>query len=66
MALARKCDRCGKLHEYYPTGNRMQYNAVKCVFKTNNGLTNAEDRSKDLCPECMAEFDAFMTAKRER
>ena len=39
MALAKKCDRCGKLYEYYPAGNKTQYNAVKrCMILRDGNL----------------------------
>lgn len=49
MAIARKCDRCGKLYEYYPQGNRVRYNGVQRIYK-----------HIDFCPECMSAFDEFM------
>lgn len=60
MALAKKCDRCGKLYEHYPTGNKTEYNAIKRISKSNNGSICSEEHSIDLCPECMSEFDNFM------
>ena len=29
MAMAKKCDRCGKLYEHYPKGNKSQSNAMQ-------------------------------------
>lgn len=60
MALAKKCDRCGKLYEHYPTGSKQQYNAIRRLCKTENGGITSEGLSIDLCPECMKSFDAFM------
>ena len=59
MAIARKCDRCGKFYEHYPKGNRMQYNGVKRIYRSINGSLENE-LSYDFCPECMAAFDEFM------
>lgn len=28
MAMAKKCDRCGKLYEHYPTGNKLRNNGL--------------------------------------
>lgn len=54
MALARKCDRCGKLYEiYYATGLPDDLSKVSTIRTGNN---NAENMIRDLCPECMKEF----------
>ena len=63
MALAKKCDRCGKLYEHYPKGNKAQYNAIRkfqrnVACETINGCCSS---AIDLCPECMADFEKFMT-----
>ena len=59
MAIARKCDRCGKFYEYYPKGNKVQHNGVQRIYIT---ITGDYDSGKqcDLCPECMKAFDEFM------
>lgn len=63
MAMAKKCDRCGKLYEHYPkgklTGNRN--NAIRTLFKNEYGDFSIPDKTIDLCQECMSEFDKFMT-----
>ena len=63
MAMAKKCDRCGKLYEHYPKGNKSQSNAIRRIQRDAFGGTmNAYDEwTMDLCPECMSEFDEFMT-----
>lgn len=63
MAMAKKCDRCGKLYEYYPTGNKSQYNAIRRFQRNAVGetITCVKTLTTDLCPECMSEFDEFMT-----
>ena len=60
MALAKKCDRCGKLYEHYPNGKNSLCNAIKRVRKAENGAITFEEISIDLCPECMEAFDKFM------
>ena len=60
MALAKKCDRCGKFYDHYPTGDKLQNNAIKMVHKTAEGLIHGKEKSLDLCPECMKKFDEFM------
>ena len=59
MAIARKCDRCGKLYEYYPEGNKIRYNGVQRIFKLINGGYDM-DNPLDFCPKCMSAFDEFM------
>lgn len=54
MALARKCDRCGKLYEiYHVIGLPDDLTRVSTIRTGNN---NAENMRRDLCPECMKEF----------
>ena len=60
MALAKKCDRCGKLYEHYPDGSKQQYNAIRRLYKTENGGITSAGVSIDLCPKCMEAFDMFM------
>lgn len=61
MAIARKCDRCGKLYEHYPKNNKLQYNAIR--FIQRNAISRTADLGSimDLCPECMNEFEKFMS-----
>ena len=63
MAMAKKCDRCGKLYEHYPKGNKSQSNAIRRIQRDDFGGTmNAYNEwMMDLCQECMSEFDEFMT-----
>ena len=61
MALAKKCDRCGKLYEHYPKGATIQYNTVIRVQVTDSGLLYHRGSDLHLCEECMDKFDKFMT-----
>ena len=55
MALAKKCDRCGKLYEHYPIGNQSGiFNGIKLVRIGENGSLDRAKNHNDLCPECMA------------
>lgn len=63
MALAKKCDRCGKLHDHYPVGNNSQYNALRLIQKNRTGSIINGNTDYDLCPECMEELARFITAK---
>lgn len=60
MALAKKCDRCGNLYEYYPIGSKVQYNGIRRIKIRPDGNQSDQDSSLDLCPTCMSEFDRFM------
>lgn len=65
MALAKKCDRCGKLHEHYPTSNaNSQYNALRLIQKNITGSIINGNTEYDLCPECMEELLEFIAARR--
>jgi hypothetical protein len=67
MGLAKKCDRCGKLYEHYPKGNKSQSNAIRKIqTDAFGGTVNAySEWMMDLCQECMYEFERFMTPKRK-
>lgn len=61
MALAKKCDRCGKLYEHYPIGNMPgEYNAICKMRQGYSGSTEYTGAVTDLCPDCMAAFVKFM------
>lgn len=66
MALARKCDRCGKLYECWPIGNVPGvYNAITRLRKADNDTILTQDnKSTDFCPECMEAFDKFMRIEK--
>lgn len=65
MALAKKCDRCGKLYEHYPMCNKTECNAIRKIQRNPVGDTvhSAYTPTIDLCPECMNEFEKFMSVK---
>lgn len=56
MARAKKCDRCGKLHEYY-AGIKEFKNSEKSngVILIDKDLDNKywTRKSYDFCPDCM-------------
>ena len=61
MALAKKCDRCGKFYEHYPVGNRPgEYNAVAKVRRGSNGGTEYTSKPLDLCSDCMELLEIFI------
>lgn len=63
MARAKKCDRCGKLHEYY-AGNEVFKDSEKAngfIFADYDIDNNYWSRkSYDLCPDCMRKLEAFI------
>ena len=65
MALAKKCDRCGKFYEHYPIGNIPgEYNAVAKVRRGSNGGTEYTSKPLDLCSDCMYSFVKFMKGSK--
>ena len=60
MAMAKKCDRCGKFYETYNTrNNRENISGIMTL--------NLDDQGKyyyheplDLCPECKDAFEKWM------
>lgn len=63
LAMARMCDRCGKLYEYYPKNNKPQYNALLPIRRDSVGNVMDIGLAMDLCPKCMDAFKKFMTNK---
>lgn len=50
MALARKCDRCGRFYEYYPVGNQNGvWNSVQLIRKSITDSLIANKDTMDLC-----------------
>lgn len=64
MALAKKCDRCGKFYKDYPTGNEPQCNTIGLFQRNGYGdvINTCYSVSYDVCPECMEEFEKFITS----
>ena len=69
MAVAKKCDRCGKFYEYYAGRNTEFKKSGK-----SNGLVLLDydtkggywvNKSYDLCPECMRKLEAFLIRNEE-
>ena len=66
MSLARKCNRCGKLYEYYPSGKKMQYNAVRRVAMSGGYSIREQDSVLDLCEDCMSSFNLWMAEGKKK
>ena len=60
MALAKKCSRCKKYYDHYPTGDKKQWNGVLRIHVDKTGVRTDWHMDLDFCPECMSEFDKFM------
>lgn len=57
MALAKKCDRCGKLYEHYYNFN------LRIVLDADKyGHICATSKRNDLCPDCMQALTDFIEA----
>lgn len=64
MAVAKKCDICGKLYDAYGCNdNEKNPNGIMLTNVTMDGSEYYKHKVKDLCPECMDALKAFM---RER
>lgn len=63
MARAKKCDRCGKLHEHYD-GVKEFKNSEKAngVILIDRDLDNKylTRKSYDFCPDCMRKLETFI------
>ena len=63
MARAKKCDRCGKLHEHYDGGREFK-NSEKAngVILIDRDLDNKywPRKSYDFCPDCMRKLETFI------
>ncbi|MBR3117683.1 MAG: hypothetical protein IKF29_00435 [Oceanobacillus sp.] len=68
MSNAKKCDRCGKLYEFYkgvklnPKGN--SYVCVDFIYGGNCGGLGGGKRF-DLCKECMTDLVKWMNDGKE-
>lgn len=60
MALVRKCDRCGRLYEHYPTSNSTSIrNGVQLIIRSStNGQVSYDE--KDLCTYCINDLQNFL------
>lgn len=66
MALAKKCDRCGKYYDHYPIDVYADvYNAIRFETKAADGTVIRTGERADLCPECLDELGRFMNKVKE-
>lgn len=70
MAMARKCDRCGRL--YVPearivneAGGRV--NAIRLMdLKYADGMLDQQRKLYDLCPVCLYSLEQWLYGKEDR
>lgn len=61
MALARKCDRCGRFYDYYPSSNPAGiWNGVQLIRKSVNDSSIISQDDADLCCYCMNDLRKFL------
>ena len=61
MALAKKCDRCGRLYEHYPTSDKPGIrNGVQLIRRSATNNQVSYDKEKDLCNYCMNDLQNFL------
>lgn len=69
MAIAKKCDRCGKLYDAYD-GIQVFNNSEKAngVLLIDRGLDRNywSRKSYDLCVDCMRKLEAFIKNEEEQ
>lgn len=63
--VAKKCDRCGKLYEFYDMVNNTRRNGVAIVYLNKLGIREGLIRDIDLCQECMDSFAKWYEMKGE-
>ena len=63
MAIARKCDRCGKLYEAYNVGE--DDDRMNGIAEANIEITDRYMIREvfDLCPECKRSFEKWRDNK---
>lgn len=66
MALARKCDICGKFYERYnERPDPKNTNAIMFVNITANG-NYCDNSTADCCPECMSFIRAHIESLKKK
>lgn len=68
MAIAKKCDRCGKLYEHYDGNMEFKtYEKANGFMLIDRGLDRNYHpcKSYDLCINCMRKLEAFIKNEEE-
>lgn len=58
MALAKKCDKCGKFYE--PYGNNSESNTIIPAYVDTLEFIVKKFKVIDLCPECKESLEAWL------
>lgn len=69
MALARKCDICGRLYENYSTEIRNasgKVNGVSYIHKSLNSSQLTNCKSMDCCHSCFNAIVSFIEDMKDR
>lgn len=64
MAIARKCDACGKLYDGYKgcIASKRNYNGIKLCYTEPGGVNILYESARmDLCPDCMQKLIELIT-----
>lgn len=63
MAIAKKCDRCGKFHDTY--NSEEDSKKINSIIPANANYKNQYYSHKiiNLCPDCMYEFKNWLKNK---
>lgn len=70
MSNVLKCDRCGKIYEYYSTRRykikaiETDANSISLTGSKPNG-SSVGTRPLDLCPECMDKMVDFLEGRND-
>lgn len=62
--MAKKCDRCGNLYEYYEGKlNKRTVNGIVPILTDRDDTSYLRREYYDLCPDCMKQFIKWITTK---
>lgn len=64
--LAKKCDRCGKLYEFYEKFDNEKQNGFSMIYVNKFGGRGMTIGDKDLCKECMESLVNWFNEKGDK
>lgn len=64
MAVARKCDICGVLYEFYVDDNDDTFNTISLTDTSEYGNV-LYSKDLDVCPSCMEAINELFKRRRE-
>lgn len=64
MALARKCDICGRLYEHYGDDGSVvkKSNTIQFTWRSIGNGRTTDGKMYDCCPECMDSINTLIMA----